>query len=102
MDEPLERWAARRDARRRPVGVRCAMPLEGGPARAAHTRPAARWLLFEWDGYQWVAQGVADDYAASRRYLARIEGDGVVRALPTTKAVPMRGTGRHRRPAEDQ
>lgn len=99
-DEPLDRWAERREARRRPIGARCASPLEGGPARGEHTRQAARWLLFEWDGYQWVPQGVADDYAASRRYLAGVEGDGVMRPQQTGERAPGLGpgTGRHRKP----
>ncbi|MBC3843481.1 hypothetical protein GXW82_34580 [Streptacidiphilus sp. 4-A2] len=38
-DEPLEQWAQRRDARRRPVGQRKAVPLGDGRPRGAHLDP---------------------------------------------------------------
>ncbi|MDH6130345.1 hypothetical protein P3T39_007338 [Kitasatospora sp. GP82] len=49
-DEPLDRWAQRRQRRLRPVGERRAVPLAPGPQRAAHVNPNAPRVLLEWDG----------------------------------------------------
>ncbi|MFH8640338.1 DUF6087 family protein [Streptomyces goshikiensis] len=51
MDEPLDRWAARRAKRLRPVGERKAVTLVPG-AHGSHVHPNAPRLILEWDGYQ--------------------------------------------------
>ncbi|MEU1290504.1 DUF6087 family protein [Kitasatospora sp. NPDC005856] len=94
-DEPLERWAARREARRRPVGVLRAVTI-GHETAAAHLHQDAPRLVSRWDGYQWVPETVAPDYAAAQRFLHGVEGDGVI---PTHSAQPpKKPTGRHRKP----
>ncbi|WP_228976678.1 DUF6087 family protein [Streptomyces sp. DH12] len=64
-DEPLEEWAARRNAQRPRQGDRRAIPLGDGPARARHVEPQAPRAVSEWDGHQWVPQGVAADREAA-------------------------------------
>lgn len=60
-DEPLDDWAARREARRPTPGDRKAVPLGDGPERGAHVCPDAPRGMLEWDGHRWVPSGVADD-----------------------------------------
>ena len=96
-DEPLDRWAARREKRLRPVGERKAVHLGDGPQRAAHLDPDAPRLIVEWDGYQWVPVTTVDDYAAAQRLLNGIEGDGRME-LPAPGPNPVIGRGRHRKP----
>ncbi|MFF8612666.1 DUF6087 family protein [Streptomyces sp. NPDC015350] len=64
-DDPLDEWAARRDAHRPAPGARRAVPLGEGPARGGHVDPAATRGMLEWDGHQWVPSGVAEDHAAA-------------------------------------
>lgn len=59
-DEPLDEWAARRDARRPAPGDRKAVPLGEGPERGAHVDPDVPRVMLEWDGHQWQPGGVAD------------------------------------------
>ncbi|MFB7663983.1 DUF6087 family protein [Kitasatospora sp. NPDC056138] len=94
-DEPLELWAARRDAVRRPLGDLTALMLDGSPA--THTRPTEPRMVMEWDGVQWLLHAVADNYAAAQRILHGIKGDGVMRQMmPQTS--PHKAAGRHRKP----
>ncbi|MFC8449470.1 DUF6087 family protein [Kitasatospora sp. NPDC057223] len=92
-DEPLEQWATRWEAMRRPVGTLKAIPMDGTTG-GAHVRRNAPRLIMRWDGYQWLPDTMADDYPAAQRILHNIEGDGVMRpaATPTPKK-----PGRHRR-----
>ncbi|MER6299961.1 DUF6087 family protein [Kitasatospora sp. NPDC001539] len=95
-DEPLAAWAARREQRLRPVGQLRAVRLGGEQRRGAHVEPAEPRLIVRWDGYQWLAETVAEDYAAAQRILHGIEGDGVRRPLyPQPRQ--RRSPGRHRR-----
>ncbi|MFC6511608.1 DUF6087 family protein [Streptomyces goshikiensis] len=68
MDEPLDRWAARRAKRLRPVGERKAVTLAPG-AHGSHVHPNAPRLILEWDGYQWTTLATVPDRAAARRFL---------------------------------
>lgn len=68
-DEPLDRWAQRRERRQRPAGERRAVPLAPGTPRASHVNPVGPRVLLEWDGYSWVPVGMADDYAGERLFL---------------------------------
>lgn len=101
-DEPLEQWAAKREKRLRPVGQLKAVII-GHESAAAHLHPQLPRMLFSWDGYQWVSEGIAEDYAAARRFLNNIEGDGVIREMkPRPETTGLRnplavGKGRHRR-----
>ncbi|MEY9956711.1 DUF6087 family protein [Streptacidiphilus sp. MAP5-52] len=98
-DVPLERWAQMREHRKRPVGARRAILLVPGESGGSHVNPSAPRLLMEWDGYQWVTVGVGDDYAAGRRFVQHIEGDGVIRLTKQGPAFgPQPGRGRHRKP----
>ncbi|MFF9397439.1 DUF6087 family protein [Streptomyces sp. NPDC014744] len=64
-DEPLNEWAARRDAHRPVPGARRAVPLGEGPARGGHVDPDTARGMLEWDGHQWVPSGVAEGHAAA-------------------------------------
>ncbi|MFJ1936885.1 DUF6087 family protein [Kitasatospora sp. NPDC088160] len=92
-EEPLERWAARRQAGLRPVGELKAVRLDGSSGGAHVGRDEPR-LIMRWDGYQWLPETVAPDYPAAQRILNGIEGDGVMR--PTAPPAPKK-PGRHRR-----
>ncbi|WP_329563021.1 DUF6087 family protein [Kitasatospora sp. NBC_01266] len=103
FEEPLELWAARRDARRRQVGERRVSHADG-VRRGAHVDPAAPRVVEEWDGVQWVVVGAAEGYAAAQRALHGIAGDGVMRGMmPRPESTVLRdptapGRGRHRKP----
>ncbi|MGW6842284.1 DUF6087 family protein [Streptomyces sp. NPDC054958] len=92
-DEPLDRWAARREGRLRKPGELKALTLGTGPQRAAHLDPGAPRLILEWDGFQWVAVTVVDDYAAACRLL-----NPVPRPQPQEQPAPRKRGGRHRKP----
>ncbi|WP_316528183.1 DUF6087 family protein [Kitasatospora brasiliensis] len=94
-DESLEAWAARRDARRRPVGALKVVVL-GHEDAAGHRYPKEPRLVSRWDGYQWIPETVAPDYAAAQRLLHGVEGDGVVPMAPAQPREKPRG--RHRKP----
>ncbi|MCY0961492.1 DUF6087 family protein [Streptomyces sp. H27-H5] len=101
-EEPLEEWAARRDARRRPVGDRKAVPLDDGPPRGAHRDPDAPRGVLEWDGQQWTPAAVADGYAAAAR---AVDPTAAAAAVPLhelgtlpTAPEPWRPTREFRRP----
>ncbi|WP_443041116.1 DUF6087 family protein [Streptomyces sp. B21-102] len=64
-DEPLDEWAARREAHRPKPGNRKAVPLGEGPERGGHVDPGAPRGTLEWDGHQCVPPGVAEDHAAA-------------------------------------
>ncbi|MFD8141875.1 DUF6087 family protein [Streptomyces sp. NPDC059708] len=96
-DEPLDRWAARREGRLRKPGELKAVTLGPGPQRAAHLDPGAPRLIVEWDGFQWVTVTVVEDYAAACRLLnpsAQAQAAQVPGHTPRLD----RGTGRHRKP----
>lgn len=96
-DEPLDRWAARREGRLRKPGELKAVTLGPGPQRAAHLDPGAPRLIVEWDGFQWVTVTVVEDYAAACRLLnpsAQAQAAQVPNHTPRLD----RGTGRHRKP----
>ncbi|MFJ9845528.1 DUF6087 family protein [Kitasatospora sp. NPDC101155] len=95
--EPLASWAARREQRLRPVGQLRAVRLADEQQRGAHVAPREPRLIVRWDGYQWLAETVAEDYAAAQRILHGIEGDGV-RWPPYSAPRQRKAPGRHRRP----
>ncbi|WP_374777130.1 DUF6087 family protein [Streptomyces sp. NBC_01310] len=97
-EEPLEAWAKRYlDRRAARIGELRAVPIGGNNGRGAHIDPRAPRVMMRWDGYQWVAESVAADYAAAQRIL---HGIGTAQAEPPTglpgQALP-KPTGRHRR-----
>ncbi|MFH8383304.1 DUF6087 family protein [Kitasatospora sp. NPDC018058] len=96
-DEPLASWAARREQRLRPAGQLRAVRLTQEQQRGAHVAPGEPRLIVRWDGYQWLAETVAEDYAAAQRILHGIEGDGL-RRPPYSAPQQRRAPGRHRRP----
>ncbi|MEU3315343.1 DUF6087 family protein [Streptomyces sp. NPDC006662] len=96
-DEPLDQWAARREGRLRKPGELKAVTLGPGPQRAAHLCPDAPRLILEWDGFQWVALTVADDYAAACRALAPLPQAESAQVPGHTPRLG-KGTGRHRKP----
>jgi hypothetical protein len=66
-DEPLSKWAARRDERR--AGrIRVEVLAPGGP-HAAHVRPESPRLVSRWNGYEWEAVTVASDLADAQRVM---------------------------------
>ncbi|MEV7589716.1 DUF6087 family protein [Streptomyces sp. NPDC089922] len=79
QDEPLELWAACRDALRRPVGELKAALLDDGTESPAHVRPSEPRLILRWDGTQWVPETIAPDYPTAQRIVHGIRGDGVQR-----------------------
>ncbi|MFH8500668.1 DUF6087 family protein [Streptomyces coeruleorubidus] len=85
-DEPLDEWAARRDARRPEPGDRKAVPLGEGPDGGSHVDPDAPRGMLEWDGYQWIPSGVADDQAVAAQESAQDAAERV--ALPRFNALP--------------
>ncbi|MFG2227940.1 DUF6087 family protein [Streptomyces sp. NPDC048644] len=68
--EPLEEWAARREARRPPTGERKAIPLDSGAPHGAHVNPDAPRGVVEWDGQQWTPAGIAADYTAAAQEIS--------------------------------
>ncbi|WP_175412031.1 DUF6087 family protein [Streptomyces sp. TRM64462] len=88
-DEPLEEWAARRDARRPLPGARRATPLSDGETRAEHVDPRAPRGVSEWDGHQWVPAGVADSREAAQEATGRdAEADAESVPLPPFSNLP--------------
>ncbi|MCI4143880.1 MULTISPECIES: DUF6087 family protein [Streptomyces] len=66
-DEPLSRWAERRDAR---VGQLRAVPLVTGDGpRASHLNPDAPRAIQRWNGHLWEPHGFAENLAEARRVL---------------------------------
>ncbi|MFD8754539.1 DUF6087 family protein [Kitasatospora sp. NPDC059577] len=98
-EEPLASWAARREQRLRPVGQLRAVPLAHGRHRGAHVAPGEPRLILRWDGYQWLPETVAEDYAVAQRILHGIEGDGLLRPAHRGQR-PRKAPGRHRKPRE--
>ncbi|MFD4376427.1 DUF6087 family protein [Streptomyces sp. NPDC058486] len=94
-DEPLARWAERRDAR---IGALRAVPLVTGDGpRASHLNPEAPRAIQRWNGHLWEPHSFAADLAEARRIL-----------FPHTEAAPAApeaapklgpGTGRRRKPS---
>ncbi|MDD9380366.1 DUF6087 family protein [Streptomyces sp. ZAF1911] len=101
-EEPLERWAARRQGRLRKPGERKAITLGTGPQRAAHVDPDASRMILEWDGFAWQPLMTVDSYAAACLALSPSEGRSADQAEttgPVTGRKPLApGTGRHRKP----
>lgn len=97
QDEPLDQWAARREGRLRKPGELKAVTLGPGPQRAAHLDPDAPRLILEWDGFQWAAVSVVDDYAAACRVLAPHPPAEAVQVPGHTPRLG-KGKGRHRKP----
>ncbi|MFD6468914.1 DUF6087 family protein [Streptomyces goshikiensis] len=100
MDEPLDRWAARRAKRLRPVGERKAVTLVPG-AHGSHVHPNAPRLILEWDGYQWTTLATVADLAAARRYLNPQTADDAP-PTPPARSPMAAGMGRHRKPRADE
>ncbi|MFE6847644.1 DUF6087 family protein [Streptomyces sp. NPDC057686] len=98
-EEPFEEWAANLLARRAArVGTLRALPMDGSAGRGAHVNPTAPRLMARWDGYRWVPETVAADYAAAQRMLHGISAAKAEPAsAPPGQALP-RPTGRHRKP----
>ncbi|MER8097151.1 DUF6087 family protein [Streptomyces goshikiensis] len=99
MDEPLDRWAARRAQRLRPVGERKAVTLVPG-SHAAHVHPDAPRLILEWDGYQWTTLATVANLAAARRFLNPQTADDAP-PTPPARSPLAAGKGRHRKPRAD-
>ncbi|MFG2978848.1 DUF6087 family protein [Streptomyces sp. NPDC048331] len=102
-DEPLDRWAARRQGRLRKPGELKAVTLAEGPQRADHVDPGAPRMILEWDGFAWQPLMVVEDYAAARRVLMppaeSAKADQTETTGPVTGRNPLApGTGRHRKP----
>ncbi|MFD9621859.1 DUF6087 family protein [Streptomyces virginiae] len=102
-DEPLDRWAARRQGRLRKPGEKKAITLNAGPQRAAHLDPDVPRLILEWDGFAWQALTMVEDYAAACRalspFLEAAPADQPETTGPITGRNPLApGTGRHRKP----
>jgi hypothetical protein len=99
-EEPLARWAERRERRLRPVGERKTVTLAPGPQRAAHLCPEVPRLVAEWDGYQWITMAVVEDYAAAQRLMhGTTEATVPVNSVSSPDYRPSAaGTGRHRKP----
>ncbi|MEU9026775.1 DUF6087 family protein [Streptomyces sp. NPDC048383] len=102
-DEPLDRWAARRQGRLRKPGDMKAITLGAGLQRAAHLDPGAPRMILEWDGFAWQPLMTVEDYAAACRALSpapeAAAADQADRTGPVTRRSPMApGTGRHRKP----
>ncbi|MCY0931517.1 DUF6087 family protein [Streptomyces sp. H27-H1] len=101
-EEPLDRWAARRQGRLRKPGELKAITLSTGPARAAHVDPDAPRLILEWDGFAWQVLMTVDNYADACRALGRSLHAQATEQAETTGPVTGRnplapGTGRHRK-----
>ncbi|MFI1703091.1 DUF6087 family protein [Streptomyces griseoruber] len=102
-EEPLDEWAARRDARRPEPGDRKAVPLGDGPERGRHVDPDAPRGMLEWDGHQWTPSGVTDDHATAVEETGpQDEAESVAlprfSALPPAPERPFRPTQVWRRP----
>ncbi|MCX4776842.1 DUF6087 family protein [Streptomyces sp. NBC_01264] len=102
-DEPLDRWAARRQGRLRKPGELKAITLGAGPQRAAHVDPRAPRLILEWDGFAWQALTTVKNYAEACRVLGRTLEAASIEQAETTGPITGRnplapGTGRHRKP----
>ncbi|WP_406431886.1 DUF6087 family protein [Streptomyces sp. NBC_00631] len=101
-DEPLEEWAARREAHRPKLGDHKAVPLSDGPERGRHVEPGAPRGMLEWDGHEWTPSGVADDHAtAAQETGPQDEAERVplprFPALPPAPERPFRPTQEWRR-----
>ncbi|MEU3570214.1 DUF6087 family protein [Kitasatospora sp. NPDC036755] len=96
-EEPLASWAARREQRLRPVGQLRAVRLTGGRPGGAHVAPGEPRLIVRWDGYQWLPETVAADYATAQRILHGTEGAGAPRPGRPNRR-PRKAPGRHRKP----
>ena len=87
-DEPLERWAERREERRPARGERRLAPL-GDQEHGVHVDPDAPRGIQEWDGYQWIPVGVAEDYTTAAQETGQ---DAATRAdrvsLPSFSKLP--------------
>ncbi|MFI7174711.1 DUF6087 family protein [Streptomyces spororaveus] len=102
-DEPLERWAARRQGRLRKPGELKAITLGTGPQRAAHVDPDTPRMILEWDGFAWQPLMPVENYAAARRVLNPPPENRPADQAEATGADMGRnslapGTGRHRKP----
>lgn len=87
-----QQWLLRRAAR---VGETRAIPMSEGEVRAAHVNPKAPRLMVRWDGYQWSAVGIAQDFAAAQRILHPDESPSLpLPGGPVLRKKP----GRHRKP----
>jgi hypothetical protein len=64
-DEPLERWAERREERRPARGERRLAPLGDQTEQGTHVDPHAPRGIQEWDGHHWVPVGVAEDFTTA-------------------------------------
>ncbi|MCY0935940.1 DUF6087 family protein [Streptomyces sp. H34-S4] len=92
-DEPLERWAARRQGRLRKPGELKAIPLGTGPQRAAHVDPDAPRLILEWDGFAWQVLMTVENYSAACQIL-----NPAPQPQQRPEPAPPKQPGRHRKP----
>ncbi|WP_369776343.1 DUF6087 family protein [Streptomyces sp. R33] len=96
-DEPLDRWAARREGRLRKPGELKAVTLSSGPQRAAHLDPDAPRLILKWDGFAWQALTTVENYAAACQVL-NPSAQAEAAQLPGHTPRLGKGSGRHRKP----
>ncbi|MFJ4777414.1 DUF6087 family protein [Streptomyces sp. NPDC088762] len=92
-DEPLDRWAARRQGRLRKPGEKKAITLGAGPQRAVHLDPDVPRMILEWDGFAWQPLTVVEDYAAACQIL-----NPVPQPQQAAQPAPKKQPGRHRKP----
>ncbi|MFE4633104.1 DUF6087 family protein [Streptomyces sp. NPDC056773] len=92
-DEPLDRWAARRQGRLRKPGELKVITLGSGPHRAAHVDPEAPRMILEWDGFAWQALMTVENYAAACQIL-----NPAPQPQQSAEPTPPKRPGRHRKP----
>ncbi|MBT2542085.1 hypothetical protein J7E99_15560 [Streptomyces sp. ISL-44] len=93
-DEPLDRWAARRQGRLRKPGELKAISLGSGPRRGAHLEPDAPRMILEWDGFAWQPLATVENHAAACRILNPAPEPPRQAVQPPPGKLP----GRHRKP----
>ncbi|MER5970428.1 DUF6087 family protein [Streptomyces sp. NPDC002055] len=95
-DEPLERWAERRDAR---IGRLRALPIvPGGGPRGSHLYPDAPRAIERWNGYAWEPYGFAANLAEAKAILYPEAKDSPAPAQGPAPKPLGTGTGKHRKP----
>ncbi|MCY0923299.1 MULTISPECIES: DUF6087 family protein [Streptomyces] len=95
-EEPLSKWAERRDAR---IGRLRAIPITSGDnPKGSHINPDAPRAIERWNGHVWELHGFALNLAEAKFAL---HPEANAPTTPTADPVgqPLaRGKGRHRKP----